>query len=448
MNDKLRSARKRRFGSIEKAAEACGVSEKSFQRWEQGQVRPQLGSLQYVTKAFGMTLDELGFSDLVGGQVRDDSSVVHASDLSVEIPSSSQEAVMFISKLGVQQPEERETMPSFDPTKRSTLEKLTQASGVLAASHLLQPEPWSALIAPKSTNQPQVLDANDLNYFADLVATCWNLSSAQLQSVERLLPIFLPSVEHTVTHPSEQQRLAASIACQAEILASIVALHHDDLLAMEVHRQRAVYYGHLSGDVNLYVTALVRLGTTYYYLQRPRKALETYQQTLPSLPRVTPLIQARTYIGLAEASARCGNVQDALTYRSKAHEVFPDRPADDPSALFADGGHGTLALWEALTYMELDQPEEAAAALILVKKKPAVLLPERVRAELTNHEAEAAIAQRRLDESAVLTREGVEGALKLGSQKRYSEAYRNFEAMKLLWRGEKRVKELEELFRR
>jgi tetratricopeptide (TPR) repeat protein len=244
------------------------------------------------------------------------------------------------------------------------------------------------------------------------------------------------------------QPLAAHIACQAEQLSSIVSLHHDDWLGMEAHRQRAVFFGQLSGDVNLHVTAIMRLATTYYYLKRARKAYETYQQALPHVQAVTPLVRARVYIGLAEAAARCGEVQQALTYRTKAHEAFPDHPNQDPSAFFADGGHFTLALWESMAYMELGQPENAAAVLQDVQQKPALLLPARVQAELINHQAQAEIAMGHMEESAVLVEEGVKQALKLGSQRRYSEAYDNYQAMRLLWHREQRVKSLDELFRR
>jgi transcriptional regulator with XRE-family HTH domain len=442
MNEKLRSARRRQFGSLEKAAAACGVSEKSLRRWEQGTAKPNWESLQCLCRGFGMTPEALGFGELIGDQEAVP-PVVHALKVREEMPPHQEgfqvgEAT-FLSQLHASG---EETMTAFDPSKRRTLEKITQASGILAATQLLQPEPWNKLLAQNQKSAPQPLEENELRYFNELVATCWKLSSAQLQSVEQLLPIFLPAVEHTMAQPSEHQHFAAGIACQAEQLASIVALHQDNLPAMEMHRQRAVYYGQISGDVNLYIAAIMRLATTYYYLKRPKKARETYQQAIPYLERITPLLRARTYIGMAEAAARNGLEQEALTYRTKAHEAFPDHPEQDASAVFADASRGTLALWESLTYMELGQPGEAAATLMLVRQKPTLLLPERVRIELVNHEAQATIAQRRLDESVEFVRTGVTGALKLESQKRYSEAYDNYQVMRLLWPRERRVKDL------
>lgn len=448
-NETLETARKRKFGSVERAAAACGVSEKSFRRWELGKVKPTWESIRQLETGFGMSAEELGFGELISNQAEDALKEENApasrqpTNESLEASTSSlpsQEEMIFASQLlgG--------NIMAFDPSKRANIGKLLKAGGILSTAHLLQAEPWAQLLAPKSNEQPR-LEASELQYFADLVQTCWHLSSAQLQSVEQLLPIFLPAVEHEAHQPSDQQRLAANIACQAEQLASIVALHRDDLLAMEIHRQRAVYFGELSGDMSLYVTASMRLATTYYYLMRPRKAYDTYQQAIPHLSQVTPLVRARTYIGIAEAAARCGKVQEALAYRSKAHEAFPRHPDQDESAIYADGGHFTLALWESLTYMNLDLPEEAAAALQQVKQKPSVLLPARVGAELINHQATASIAMKRLEESATLVEEGVRQALRLGSQRRYSEAYNNYQQMRLLWRREQRVVALGELFR-
>jgi len=66
LNKKLRTARERRFWSMEKAAEKVGVSLNTYSRWETGRQRPRLYSLGRLCMAFGMEPVELGFDPLDG----------------------------------------------------------------------------------------------------------------------------------------------------------------------------------------------------------------------------------------------------------------------------------------------------------------------------------------------------------------------------------------------
>ena len=60
----LIQARKRRLWTAKEAAEQVGVTLVTYLRWERGKQRPRSISLKLLCKAFELSPEELGFSDL------------------------------------------------------------------------------------------------------------------------------------------------------------------------------------------------------------------------------------------------------------------------------------------------------------------------------------------------------------------------------------------------
>src|SRR5579883_1999773 len=69
-NNKLESARMCKRWSIAVASEKAGVSVNTFNRWERGLQVPQLGTLDQVCKAFGLSPEELGFEQVISDRRR------------------------------------------------------------------------------------------------------------------------------------------------------------------------------------------------------------------------------------------------------------------------------------------------------------------------------------------------------------------------------------------
>jgi hypothetical protein len=150
---------------------------------------------------------------------------------------------------------------------------------------------------------------------------------------------------------------------------------------------------------------------------------------------------------MSNAYAQCRQEQEAVRYLHLAQEVFPEIPENDPSFLFADGGRFTLTLWEGLTRLELDQPGEAWNAFAQIEQfPPTILVPERIRLEIINHRAEAAVALGDQERFCAYIEAGVTGAKSLGSEKRYNEAFEVYKLAKRLWRHDPKIKELQDLF--
>ncbi len=71
-----------------------------------------------------------------------------------------------------------------------------------------------------------------------------------------------------------------------------------------------------------------------------------------------------------------------------------------------------------------------------------IVVPERIRVEIINHQAATAIAQGDMELFQAYFQAGVQGAKALGSDKRMQEAITNWKAARERWPHEQRVLEL------
>ena len=114
--------------------------------------------------------------------------------------------------------------------------------------------------------------------------------------------------------PSPYQRLAASLTIQGYLLKGLLAFHRLNFSERETYSKEALRYTDVAADRNLEVAVLAYLAYTLYYNNKPQQALRRFQEILPSIDEVSPLLQSHVYTGLAHASARGNQKQDALTY--------------------------------------------------------------------------------------------------------------------------------------
>ena len=446
LNTSLYTQRKLRGWSQAKLAELIGASEEMISKWERGKKRTSPFYQEKLCELFGMNAQELGF-------------LVPASDnTSYEVPAT--------QKMG-----ERETMsptlfPQYDGTlqaadfplsqpigervsglegdimdklRRQILEHVVKGTGIA----ILNNHPSSSL---NRANMHEI----SLPYFEELIKECWSLLRVDgLVAAEQLLLSYLPNLEIAAQQRSHQQKTFAGLASQGYILAGLVTVLQTNLVLAESYCKLAVHYSRLSGDRNLEIAALKHLATKFFDAQYPMKALNTYQEALPMVDDVSPLLRSRTYLGLALAHARCQHKQEALRYLGLAQATFPQYPEDDPGFSFADCGRSSINHYAGLICLEFDQPREAWNSFAEVEMlKSKTVIPERTLIEIVNCQAEAAIAQGEMELACTHIRAGIAGAIKLGSEKRFHEAFSAYKQMHCLWPGEQQVKEVAELFHR
>lgn len=287
-----------------------------------------------------------------------------------------------------------------------------------------------------------------LSQCATTLTECWHAMKGDgLASTEQVLPAYLSLLGSLVQQPSKQQAHTAALLSRANQLASLVALHHNNLIAREQYNHSAVTYAILSGDHDLLVAALMRLAYTYHSQKQPQKALAVYQQSLPLLPHISPFLHGRIYVGLANAYAQCGKRQEAERALGLLHEhpLPVNQKIDD--ILYVDFGHPLRILYEGTTRLALKQPETAWNALSRIETlQSGVVVPERIRLEIVNQQAAVALALKDQERFTASLREGIMGAHAIKSEKRHQEAHDIYTQAQMLWPHEARLRELKEVF--
>ena len=90
------------------------------------------------------------------------------------------------------------------------------------------------------------------------ITTCWYLLRGyEFGVVEQALSHYVPTLETLAYQPSKYQEIAAHLAAQARLLASLLALHQNNIPSKEHHCKQAVQLGQLAHDENLHVQALI-----------------------------------------------------------------------------------------------------------------------------------------------------------------------------------------------
>jgi tetratricopeptide (TPR) repeat protein/DNA-binding XRE family transcriptional regulator len=435
------------------AAEKAEVSERTYMRWELGTQMPRGYNLNLLCKVFEMSPRNLGYTD--DGQLLDEVSIdTDSRDISMPTQRLSGNQSSSVIVLTREQASHLSsiligdaTMAHFDESRRKALLQLLGATGLTLAtpiSELINPEPWDRL--SRGLAKPAYVNEEALAHFSKLTETCWGLSNAsQVETVQEILPTYLPKVETIAQMSSKNQKIAAGIAAQGYMLAAEVDKR--DVSALERYCDLAVQYSQLAGDYSIQVAALKQQATMALVAKKTDKALQIYQRALPLVRYVSPLLRSRIYMGLASAYARCGNQQDALRYIARAHETFPSDPESDPSFSYTVCTEAVLHLYDGLAYMDLDQPQQAWDALANVEGlNPKLHVAESWRIEIINLQASAAAELGDLERSCTYVEAGAHAAAMQGYEIWGSESADVFKQIQLHWPNEVRVKTLAEMF--
>lgn len=421
MNEKLKNARNSKGLSQPEAAVIACVSTRQYQRWESGDASPNFASRQLLRQAFGLTDEELGFTD------KRPPILFDAGELSA-----------FANYLGLG----GYSMVHFDEAKRNTLRKLLALAGTsFGAQILARPEPWEWLITPSTPASS--IEHEALGYFESMIGNVWGLSNnGELDVAKQVLSTFLPKLLRQAPHQPD----AAKLAAQGLRLQSVLAAHELQLQEKVMLCEQAVEYAKLSGEGNALVSSLTELAVGYKYTDQPEKSLLTYQEALGYVDHASSqLIQSRVYAASASAFAKTGRRREAQFYLDLAQDTFPSQPDQDPLATLADYGKYLLIFYQGTVYLDLSDYEKAWSIFDSVNQLEAV--PERNRLEILNNQGRVATSMQDLERYAACFEDGLSSSIALKSRKRYDEAIKIFhEDMPQVWLREDPIRRLVEQY--
>lgn len=287
------------------------------------------------------------------------------------------------------------------------------------------------------------------------ITACWHLlNGREFVSVEQTLSRYLPFLVGWARQASPYRRTAAYLASQGCLLLSLVASHRLWLQQRATYCEEAVELAKDAEDRILQIKALSMLGNALYDQKAYDEMLRTYQDARhginEAVSKIPQVLQCKVLMGLAHAYAQHGRVQEALNTVSEARAIFPGDVEELPPFLSADDGLFSLILFEGWVRLDLGKREpdkehydHAAKVLAQIEELPrTILVPERIRIEITNRRAQAAIAQGNLDAFLHYTLQSAESLKQVTSEKRRQELVVNYKAARKKWSHESQVLEL------
>jgi transcriptional regulator with XRE-family HTH domain len=393
--------------SIDGLAEATGVSARTILRAEQSHVL-QPGSRRLLCQFFKKSAEELGLLPQQQRLAQRSMNALQFPDPIIVAVTEAQAAIL----LG-----DTDSMKNrFDESRRALLWQMLMAGATLTtAPHSVVNSDLLERLVRVFAN-PTRIDETTIVYLEQLIAGYWQKSNeSQAEVVEQALPFYLPKLTALAHQSSPFQRRAAHLAAQGYILAAEV--DRANVGAMKAYAQQGVLYAQIAEDPNIQAAALKQQATMYLVDKAPDLALQKYTEALPLVRTVSPLLQSRIYLGLASAYARCGSLhkQDAQRYLGLARDGFPEHPEADANYLYTVCGRSVLHFYEALTYMDLHQPDDAWLSLSQVDGvHPKLPTPESTRIEIINLQARTAAAQGNMEQSIAYWLAGIDAATALG----------------------------------
>lgn len=458
-NTLLRQQRELRGWSRARMAEelhlrfpGIAVTDKDIARWERGKRVPGPYYREKLCALFEKTAVDLGFIERISTK-SSEVLLLGEEKADEQVPLDSQRQSTSIIRLTAEQLAVLQIvlgekgMKYFDPSKRRTLQQIAIAIGAItASSHMAaDPEPWERLLAARKRSA-KTLNAEAFDRFEHLIGEAWKLSNInEMEAAEGVLSSFLPKIT-SLSHREVDAR-TAYLASQGLRLQSILFHHRMQIGDKIVMCQQAVDYARYANDINTLVAALLELAVAYKYNGQPDKWFHTIQEALYYVTQASPLLQSQAYFKSALAFAYQKRKKEAELYVQMGSDMFPDHPEFDVGYALADSNIYTFSRDAGRAYVEMGQTSNAYSAFEIYKSST-LPIPERLRLEIVNAQSRAAILENELEKYAFFLRDGLSGALTLGSKKRFDEAYTTFkEDMPASWLKNREIQDIAEMYR-
>jgi len=459
-NQMLRAAREKKLWTMVQAAEAIGVTEQTYSRWENGIRKPHLSTLKMLCQAFEASPGELGYDHLVSRSTVEISLARPEKKPLLVTPATSSVDLFEIGLMALIMAQQQHQWTVEDLRLQTehalrefdimTTEKQDQGGiSRRQALNFLASLPIAMMGATQTAHSTSVLASEEvLPLYTASIPACWRLYFAGgLSEVEQVLPGYITQMVSVVQRSPKCQTMAASLASQAYQLEYLLALQRQDFGNALTQARLAFQYGDLADNNNLRLVSLIRQGNVFFALKRPLQCAQKYQEAIQYSENSSPLLLGQAYIGLAEAQARMGLTQEAQHSQGLALDTFPSDPEDDPQYDYTHFNHFTLANFHGLMYLQLEQPQKAWQVFMQVEKIiPQGLVPQHV--ELLSRQATTALELGDLEQTCAYLEAATSAALELGSDLRFSENSETYLLAQTKWPQEKRIKALAELFQR
>jgi tetratricopeptide (TPR) repeat protein len=288
-----------------------------------------------------------------------------------------------------------------------------------------------------------------LMQYASALPACLQLyRMGEIAQVSRILPTYTNHLTALAQQASRHQKQASYLASVSHRLGAVLAEHRQDFDGELASFTEAISYAKQAEDANLQTIALVGKAHTLLLQKRPdtiRQRLLILQEAEQYSKQVSPIIQARTYMGLGEAYASLGQDQEADRHIRLAYDTLPDHPEEDPFYIYTYYNHNDLFLFDGLTRLSTG---DAKAAWVAFERLDEIV-PETLmclRVSVLSRQTITLVSLNNLDESCKKLEETVTKTLALDYKLHYNGAYETYLEMQRKWGREQKVRALAQLF--
>jgi transcriptional regulator with XRE-family HTH domain len=463
----LREARLKKRLTREQAAERLGVDPTTVKRWENGTSTPQPINLYSITEVYGITLQQLGISEFPSTE---------------ETPIATQNAMDFEGE------DEEDAITVF--RKQDITSRLTQLvwNWLLTCHHAryqelqtliaLELEGYSRMhpdtinrrnalrrmalfaidLCALSAYQPVIKRPIEeiLTYCASGIVACWYLRKGkELAFVNDAVSKYIPTLKELVkSAPEPQRKAAADLLAQSLLLkATCVEQLYGNYAASLQYRKQAETYSEQTGNLALSVATMRAQAVSYDYADNWERAMHTTikaknamesaeTKEVPSL-----MLQSYVYVGLASYQAHTGTMykQDVLAFIERAEEAFRAAQENKETApIWIGYDEGNLLLHRGRAYHHLGMPQKAIDSFARIGNLKDSFETYRVEALINQTMAEVNREDRSPDMAFCIDRwkQGIQGAIALHSNEKFTRAVQVYTTMRAVWRGEQRIKNL------
>ncbi len=297
-----------------------------------------------------------------------------------------------------------------------------------------------------------------LNVCETVVNGCWDMLNQSIYSLaDGILSVCVSELESLATHSSKYQQEAASLVVDATIIQMIIATHKPNYARRKRLGTDAVRFGEMSGDRDLYATALGWHGNMYLYNQ-PETAIAILNRAIPCLNNNAPLNQADIYMELARAHALDEKESDAEARKAReyalmARMAMPEYPEQYPLYRLIELGQSELDAREGRLYLILARRFPAKKEYVqlaydaLMKSTRNIPINKRSLAGILIAKAEAACVIKNMNQYFDCLEEGIPIVKQTGSQKQTAKAVATLQKAPRGWRNEQRYKDLDAIVR-
>ena len=319
-------------------------------------------------------------------------------------------------------------------------------------------ELWGLSLAVPIRLKPFPFDDLLHQYAAGITALWYLRRGKDLSFVDSAVSRYIPTLEEMVnTSSGTQHQESASLLVQCLLLkATCVDLLYSNYATSLNYRKQAETVSEQAASLALSISTLRAQSTSYDYADNWQQAMYTAKKAahlIETTEEGTPIplmIQRYVYAGLANYQAHNGKKQDALTSLGQARATFDAAIANKETAPVCAGfDEGNLLLNSGLAYYHLGHSQQAINAFATISHLPESHETYRVESFIDQVMAEVYREDKPRDMDFCITRfkQGVQGAIAMRSEQKYTEAKNAYAAMRGAWPYEKRVKALSEYFK-